>query len=189
MLRPRSDQAATRHKGDLVGVGVPAPRDAGEDLPTQFTFEGPGRRRQEFTVVLRSILWDAKWFSWKGMTYEDKEGWQRLFGSEPLDSSMARSIEGDWAGRSPAEGVPADHFALLATTKFKFVAASYRFDVVSDDGFRLLVDGKPVIDRWNHHGPTPDSATVELSAGVHDLRVEYCQEAGAAVLRLDWRRV
>jgi hypothetical protein len=68
-------------------------------------------------------------------------------------------------------------------------SGTYRVTTVSDDGVRLWLDGKQVIENWSDHGATEDHATVELTAGRPvDLRLEYYQGAGGAVARLEWTR-
>jgi hypothetical protein len=63
----------------------------------------------------------------------------------------------------------------------------YTFYTVSDDGIRLWVDDKPVIDNWTDHAATEDRATVRLTAGQrHAIRLEYYQGGGDAVARLLW---
>ena len=105
-----------------------------------------------------------------------------------MKTEQRRELGGDWSQKSPSEGVPADHFALAATTTIKVPPGRYLFHTISDDGLRLFVDDKQIISRWNHHGPTSDNAAMNLDGGPHRIRVEYCQEDGAAVLRLDWTK-
>lgn len=54
-------------------------------------------------------------------------------------------------------------------------AGSYRFRLMSDDGSRLLIDGRQVIDNDGVHGESPEEATVELGEGVHAVEVQYFQ--------------
>jgi parallel beta-helix repeat protein len=147
-----------------------------------------GKRTQKVTGLLRTSVWTLRWYSWRGLTYDDAQNWARLWAKEPLKTEQRRELGGDWSGKSPSEGVPADHFALAATTTIKVPPGRYLFHTVSDDGIRLFVDDRQIISRWNHHGPTSDNAAVSLDAGSHAIRVEYCQEDGAAVLRLDWTK-
>jgi hypothetical protein len=64
----------------------------------------------------------------------------------------------------------------------------YVLHTLSDDGVRVWLDGKLLIDHWDEHGPEYDRADpVELVAGEgHALRVEYFQKDVAATLRLLW---
>lgn len=68
------------------------------------------------------------------------------------------------------------------------VCGTYRLTTVSDDGVRLWLDGRLVVDNWSDHGPTEDHASLEVtSGGPVDLRLEYYQGAGGAVARLLWK--
>ncbi|MER5887937.1 LamG-like jellyroll fold domain-containing protein [Streptomyces sp. NPDC001941] len=64
----------------------------------------------------------------------------------------------------------------------------YTFHAIGDNGFRLFVDGKAVIDHW-----VPDwdkeqtSAPLRLTAGeAHDFRLEMFQDVGGANMFLRW---
>ncbi|MFB7392020.1 LamG-like jellyroll fold domain-containing protein [Streptomyces sp. NPDC056191] len=64
----------------------------------------------------------------------------------------------------------------------------YTFYGIGDNGFRLFIDGKPVIDHW-----IPDwdkeqtSASIRLTAGEkHDFRLEMFQDVGGANMFLRW---
>lgn len=66
--------------------------------------------------------------------------------------------------------------------------ADYTFHAIGDNGFRLFIDDRPVIDHW-----LPDwdveqsSAPVRLEAGQrHDIRLEYFQDSGGANMFLRW---
>lgn len=147
-----------------------------------------GKRKQLVKATLRTCTWQVDWFDWNGLSYQDADAWTRLFAGKSLLSQTTRLLGGDYTGKSPGAGVPNHHFACVARTKFRSEGGRYIFSTLSDDGIRVLVDGKEIISRWNHHGPTPDEEAVTLAEGVHDIRVEYCQESGAAVLRVDWRK-
>jgi parallel beta-helix repeat protein len=167
----------------------PTEGQVGEDKPVEILLVSrDGKRRQKVTGILRTAVWTLKWYSWKGLAYDDAESWARLWAKQPLKTETTRQLGGDWSGHSPSEGVPADHFALAATTTIKVPPGRYLFHTTSDDGVRVFVDDKPIITRWNHHGPTGDNFPVNLDEGAHSIRVEYCQEDGAAVLRLEWTK-
>ncbi len=66
-------------------------------------------------------------------------------------------------------------------------AGTYRFRLLSDDGGKLWLDGKLLIDHDGLHGPTPkDSEPIELAAGPHELHVWHLQAGGGAQLTLQW---
>ncbi len=65
----------------------------------------------------------------------------------------------------------------------------YTFHTESDDGVRVFLDGRLVIDNFTAHPQTGnDSPAVRLEAGAHALIVEYFQfdYRGPGVVRLSW---
>jgi hypothetical protein len=60
----------------------------------------------------------------------------------------------------------------------------YTFYLNSDDGSRLLIDGKQIIDHDGVHGMDEKSGETALAAGFHKIRVEYFQGAGGSGLSL-----
>jgi len=68
-------------------------------------------------------------------------------------------------------------------------SGSYDLVVAGDDGFRLFVDGRLVIDEWSEHRVThARSAVVDLVAQrAHDLKLEYFEGIRDAEVRLGWR--
>ncbi|MCB1127589.1 MAG: hypothetical protein KDM81_13935, partial [Verrucomicrobiae bacterium] len=84
----------------------------------------------------------------------------------------------------PAPG--ADHFGMVARTRLMLPTGRWRLKTLSDDGVRVSVDGRPVLENWTWHGPTPNEAVFEQPApGEVDLLVEHFEIDGYAVLRFE----
>jgi hypothetical protein len=64
-------------------------------------------------------------------------------------------------------------------------AGQYTFHVKSDDGSLLYIDDKLVVDNDGDHSVLELSGQIELSAGVHDLRIEFFDSLGEAILEID----
>lgn len=62
----------------------------------------------------------------------------------------------------------------------------YRLSLSSDDGSRLLIDGKVVIDHDGVHSGTEKAVDLPLARGVHALRIEYFEQSGSAGLAFRW---
>jgi azurin len=64
----------------------------------------------------------------------------------------------------------------------------YTFFIASDDGSRLLIDGKKVVE---HDGIHPASdikpGKIRLKEGDHDFRLEYFQSSGGSELYVGWQ--
>jgi hypothetical protein len=56
--------------------------------------------------------------------------------------------------------------------------ADYRFGAVSDDGAKLYIDERSVIDNDGMHPPSACDAKVELESGLHSVRLTYMQGPG-----------
>jgi RNase P/RNase MRP subunit p29 len=97
-------------------------------------------------------------------------------------------IDFDWGlGRPHADCFNAnDNFSARWARTINFAAGTYRFDVTADDGVRLIVDGKRLIDEWHDQLATKFSADVELTGGAHRIVLEYYENAGSALIRMSW---
>jgi glucose/arabinose dehydrogenase len=109
-----------------------------------------------------------------------------LSGSPTLSRCENAPLNQDWGAGSPGPGVPADGFSARWQGAFSFPAGDTTFTVTADDGIRLYVDGQLVIDKWIDQPPTTYSATRTLSAGSHDVKVEYYENAVGAVAQVSW---
>lgn len=93
----------------------------------------------------------------------------------------------DWADKAPAESLPADGFSVRWEANLVIASAEkHVFFLTSDDGSRLFIDGALVIDNWGSHSAHTEEGTVDLAQGVHQLRLEYFDKVGLAMVRLEW---
>lgn len=74
------------------------------------------------------------------------------------------------------------HGELLVTGKGR-----YAFELTSDDGSRLLINDKMVVDNNDTHPARPREGNVRLSAGAHAIDVWYFQGGGEQSLDLKWK--
>ncbi|MEQ1823907.1 MAG: alpha-L-fucosidase [Fimbriimonadaceae bacterium] len=65
--------------------------------------------------------------------------------------------------------------------------AMIRFSLNSDDGSRLYVDEKLVVDNDGLHGPETKIGDAPLAKGWHTIRVEYFNKTGGSHLDLTWK--
>lgn len=92
----------------------------------------------------------------------------------------------DWiSGGVFVEGLPRDRVALSAETDLT-APVDLVMDVISDDGVKVWVDGKLVIDKWSVHESELDHA--KLIAGKHHIKIEYFEQTGWQELSVRFRR-
>jgi hypothetical protein len=151
-------------------------------LPFRVVVASDGQRFEASGTLLR-MPWEVSWYRWTDaedpMTKPD--AFAALLAGEPVRRIEAASLEFPWQGGGP-EGVGGDGFATTATSTVTLPAGRYRARVVSDDGVRLFVDGKMVVERWDRHGPTEDVAALDLTAGEHTFRLVHFEIDGWAWL-------
>ena len=63
----------------------------------------------------------------------------------------------------------------------------YKFYTDSDDGSRLFIDGKRVVDNPGIHPKQENSGEVELKAGIHNIEVQYFDGGGQVELAVRWK--
>jgi alpha-L-fucosidase len=63
----------------------------------------------------------------------------------------------------------------------------YTLSLNSDDGSRLLIGEKLVIDNDGAHGPTLKSAELALGKGLHAIRISFFEGTGGNTLELQWK--
>jgi PA14 domain len=67
-------------------------------------------------------------------------------------------------------------FAIDYTGKFWIEKpAEYRFSLLSDDGSKLYIDGKVVVDNDGQHIAEERTGSAVLQGGMHQIRVSYFQ--------------
>ena len=63
----------------------------------------------------------------------------------------------------------------------------YTLFTESDDGSRVFVDGKQVVDNNGLHAMEEKSGEVDLKAGDHELKVEFFENGGGAGCKFSWQ--
>lgn len=95
------------------------------------------------------------------------------------------------ASQVPAGGFPGidanrnSWFAIRYEGRFEVgTAGSWAFQVTSDDGANLYVDGNVVVQDDGLHPGTTKNGQITLSPGKHELRIDYFQGGGNVALQL-----
>ena len=78
-----------------------------------------------------------------------------------------------------------DHFGLEFTGSINIPATgTYTFSLISDDGSKLFIDDKTVVDNDGKHGEKEETGTIELTEGKHEIRIDYFDNINNETLRL-----
>lgn len=84
------------------------------------------------------------------------------------------------------ESVPEFNYSVRFSTCFiPEQSGGHAIAISGDDGYRLFIDGKLVLENWRMQGETPRIYTAHLQKGKeYKLEVEYFQGLGGAAIRL-----
>ncbi|HET9276335.1 MAG TPA: NosD domain-containing protein [Gemmatimonadales bacterium] len=131
--------------------------------------------------------WDVKVFSWDSLSdpRSSPDAFRARLGGAPVAARREPFLDWQWY-RPSFPGVPAERYAVTAEGRVTLPPGEYELVTISDDGVRVFVDDRLVIDNWSLHESAVDR--VPLEPGAHRLRVEYFQVGGWAELRVDVRK-
>ncbi len=144
----------------LAGLAwLQAPDDLKPGLLGEYYFIG--QELQDFPTVAAEKKPTARKVD-KEINFEPTSG--KFAGTDLEDQFFVR-----WTGilRVPADG-------------------KYVIYTESDDGSRVFIDGKVVVDNPGLHGMEEKSGEIELKAGDRELRVEFFENGGEAGCKLSW---
>ena len=118
---------------------------------------------------------------------------QQLGGS-PVLTRIDKEVNFEFGGDSPGPGVGGTNFSVRWTgTLAANASGSYKIGVTGDDGYRLWLDGKLIVEDWttkkgSFFGPSTTDAAVTLEKGrKYAVKIEYFQADDGDSIKLLWR--
>ena len=77
-------------------------------------------------------------------------------------------------GTSPGAGIGIENYSVRWTCPLNVpTTGTYTFNVLTDDGMNVWVDGSLVIGQWHDQPPAAYASSVYLNAGAHSVIVQY----------------
>jgi len=121
---------------------------------------------------------------WRGEYYNNTS----LTGTPHTTRGDAR-LNFNWGYESPLTGLNQDGFSVRWSRSLQLPAGDYRFTATVDDGVRLLVGDRTLIDFWQVQTATTYSQIIYLDGSAVTVRMEYYEETGQAQAGLTWSRL
>ena len=126
---------------------------------------------------------DANVHGMKGEYFNNKD-----LQGEPVVTRTDERIDFDWFTNSPVPQLNTDNFSVRWTGQIvPPVSGVYQLGMRSDDGVRLYLNDKLLIDDWRDRSARTVTAPVQLEAGRrYKLRIEYYERYASATAKLVW---
>ena len=137
------------------------------------------------TRAQHGISWFAQYFNNHEFSLDKSKGHDGHFQQEG-------GLSFNWGkGAPPSQDnkIPADGFAVrFLADNVNFEEGNYRFEIRADDYFVFFVDEQVRFDSRGSNPGITHNIDVALSAGTHNLKVEYYEFSEDAYIHLNWQR-
>ncbi len=151
---------------------------------------------KELAGTIIAAEWKLRVFPWKVDPREDLVAWRKLADGPEAQAAVVSQLNFPFGMGGPRDlklsdaisrnGPGGNHFGLIAQTSLKLPPGRWRLRTQSDDGVRVLIDGKPVVENWTWHGAeVNDGVFAQTTEREVPVVVEYFEIDGAATLRLE----
>jgi beta-glucosidase len=109
----------------------------------------------------------------------------------PAYTRVDPKVDFNWQLGAPnidVQNFPVDNFSIRWTGVIRPEDSSiYTFVAKGDDGFRLWIDNKLIIDDWKDQATTQKTATISLEKGKeYAVKLEYFDHTGLSEIHLGW---
>lgn len=116
--------------------------------------------------------------------------WGRSYENGKANSvyRVDETIDYNWGTGAPIGGINGTKFSAIWTGKIRpEYTEEYTFYTLSDDGVKLWVNGKQIINKWNEQSVREHRGKIRLEAGkFYDIRLEYFDRTLYAEVHLKW---
>lgn len=137
-------------------------------------------RPSERTAEIKPFCYDSEACVSNGIKAEFFRG--TGLSGKPAVTKTVDNIDFNWGRGVPVEGLPKDKFSIRFTFWYKPAVDEFRtFELGADDGFRMMLDGKVVMDNWKPHTYRTAAYSDWFEAGrKYKFVVEYFEDSGEA---------
>ncbi|GAB3220319.1 PA14 domain-containing protein [Spirosoma arcticum] len=134
----------------------------------------------------------AGWFVTPLLAQRGLQGayFRGTFFEHPVLTRLDSTLNFDWSTGRPAPGMPHSYYSVRWTGTLRApVTGEYRFYAQVDDGIRVWIDNKLVVESWQLNDSQHYTGGLMLQAGhQYDLWVEYFNDRQGGEVKLYWQR-
>jgi hypothetical protein len=107
----------------------------------------------------------------------------------PIAYRYEHDVDFDFGRGSYLPRVGASNFSARWLGRVPLPVGRWRIDATADDGVRVFIDGRLLIDAWQQQGRATHSRMIDLTGRTHDVKIEYSQKTDAGVCRVKYVRI
>ncbi len=128
---------------------------------------------------------------WYAYYYANKNLTGTPANARVVESQPGGRLSQDYGRGSPINGVPSDHFSAKYISAQRIEAGDYILRGYADDGLRIYIDDKLVLDGWKTGASQDDAVEISIrdrsnaktgEKDIHWIRVEYYENTGLSKL-------
>lgn len=138
-------------------------------------------------LVILVLLFTNVGYAQSGLfgEYYDGENFEKI-----IAYRTDNKIDFDWGYDAPMKGMNPEHFSIKWKGYLQAPeSGTYIFEVKVDDGMRLWVNEKPMINAWGLHDSSEFSNSITLEQGKsYPIRIEYYNGMLNSNIRIFWRK-
>lgn len=141
-----------------------------------------------FERFVAPIDWNVKFYAWEvSQGAEDPHSppeptaLKAILDGPALHEMKTPQLNFGASGAFYPDG-PKNKFATISEGTVTLPDGNYTLTMTADDGIRVWVDGKQILDEWHYEGPTTYTRRMRLS-GLHKIRIEHFEIDGYAALQ------
>jgi len=108
---------------------------------------------------------------------------------KPVLKRFDKRVNFDWIGAKPCKELEDVSYSVRWRGEINVEKdGEYEFFLRGDDGFRLYLDNKLIIDDWNNNGVRTKSYKQKMNRGkTHEIRIEFFQDSGGSEIYFGWQ--
>lgn len=186
---------------DLEGADIYYTLDGSTPTIESAKYEGPFELSE--SSIVKAVAYKNGNYGWVASNYlstsvpagEAKvqyKLYKNYYGvSLPDFTKFGRADAVGYVGEFGLKGLPVeeseDHFAVIFSSNLNVPETGrYKFSLSSDDGAKLIIDGKTVVNNDGSHTLQTVSGFAELEEGLHIMKVEYFEDSCGQYLEVHW---
>ena len=173
-----TDQGATNYFAEVEHNG------GGLKLDIEYYQKSGG---SVFEFELAPVGYFAEYY--KGNNLEKPEAGSTLDRNVPIAYRFVDDVNFELGYGDLLNRVGSDNFSARWRGRIDLPVGRWKIDLTADDGVRLYVGGRLLIDQWKTQNATTYSRKVDLVGRRQDIKVEYFEKSGRAQCKLKFVRL